>query len=144
MPENRKNSVKLKKIASGQVVVGATVNGVKGVFVLDTGAGNTILDISKKDKFKIADEDVSVTTETAVGAGASGIALQLATLKSFSVALVRMKNTKVFLMNLDNVNFGLAEAGIRTIDGMLGGDILFENNAVIDYSNLSLTFNVVK
>ena len=40
--------------------------------------------------------------------------------------------------------FGLAEAGIHTIDGMLGGDILFENNAVIDYSNLSLTFNVVK
>lgn len=140
MLEKRK-SVKLRKIASGQIVLTATLNGVKGRFVLDTGAGNTILDVSKKEKFNIAAADVNDTSETAIGAGASGIALKFAVVRTFSVARVRMKNVPVFLMDMENVNAGFSDAGISAVDGILGGDLLFANNAVIDYASLSLTFN---
>ncbi len=134
-------SVRLKRIATGQLVLPATVNGVKGIFVLDTGSGNTIIDVLKKDKFKITEADICPTTETAVGAGASGIALELATVRTFSAARRRMRNVMVFLMDMSNVNNEFTAAGMRNIDGILGSDILFAHNAVIDYGSMTLKMN---
>ncbi|MCQ2285998.1 MAG: retroviral-like aspartic protease family protein [Bacteroidales bacterium] len=132
-------TIRLNAISSGQIVVSATLNGVRGRFVLDTGSGRTIIEQSKKEKFLITDDEISQTSETAIGAGSSGIFLEIATLRTFTIAHQKVKNIPLFLMDLSHVNQGFAEAGIKAIDGIIGGDLLFTLHAIVDYSHMKLT-----
>ena len=59
--------INLKKINTNHFELKAKINGIKGRFILDTGASNSCVDISLADKFKLQVED----SETkAAGAGA--------------------------------------------------------------------------
>jgi hypothetical protein len=41
-------------------------------------------------------------------------------------------------MKLDHVNKAFTSMGLKEVDGVIGADILTENKAIIDYSNLIL------
>ena len=57
----------MNKLITGHLYFNTTLNGVKGKFILDTGAGATVVEIKNKDKFKLKAEE-----STQAGAGAGG------------------------------------------------------------------------
>ena len=46
-------AIKLNKLIIGHLYMEGTLNGVKGKFILDSGAGATVIDEKAKDKFKL-------------------------------------------------------------------------------------------
>ena len=62
--------IKLKKINTNHFEIKGKINGVKGRFILDTGASNSCIDINLAEKFKL---DLKDSDTKAAGAGAIGM-----------------------------------------------------------------------
>jgi len=128
----RKHYIKidLRKINTNHFELKAAINGVKGRFILDTGASNSCIDITLAEKFKLEVED----SETkAAGAGAIGMETKISSKNKISINNWKFKNLTVVLLDLTHVNTALTEHNATAVDGIIGADILEKGNAIIDY-----------
>ena len=123
--------IKLKKINTNHFEIKSTLNGVKGRFILDTGASNSCVDILLADKFKLQVED----SETkAAGAGAIGMETKLASQNILEIKDWKYNNCTIVLLDLTHVNTALTEHNAKAVDGIIGADILQKGKAFIDYN----------
>jgi hypothetical protein len=122
--------IKLKKINTNHFEIKATINGVKGRFILDTGASNSCVEITLAEKFNLHVED----SETkAAGAGAIGIETKIASKNTLKLKNWCSKNCTIVLLDLTHVNTALTEHNANAVDGIIGADILEKSKAIIDY-----------
>ena len=123
--------IKLKKINTNHFEIKAKLNGVKGRFILDTGASNSCIDISLADKFTLLVED----SETkAAGAGAIGMETKISSQNSLKLKDWEFNNCTVVLLDLTHVNTALTEHDAKAVHGIIGADILEKGSAIIDYN----------
>lgn len=127
------SKIQLKKLMSGHLQLTAKINEVKGNFILDTGAGKTVIEKQQKEKFKLTSKELN---ETAVGAGGANLAIQNSKNNSFTLGDLLLTNMEFILMSLDHVNVAFEQMGMEKIDGVIGADILTNQKAIIDYVNL--------
>lgn len=127
--------IALKRMISGHLFMEATINGVKGSFFLDTGAGATVLDNGVKEKFKANAEQSAVT---GVGAGGDNLNIQASAGNKFESGGYHNDNYTLYFTRLDHVNNALKQMGLSEIDGVLGADFLTLTKAIIDYSTMTL------
>lgn len=124
--------IKLKKINTNHFEVKARLNGVKGRFILDTGASNSCLDITLADQFKLKVEE----SETkAAGAGAIGMETKIASSNTIKFKGWKFKKFSLVLLDLTHVNTALTEHNAKAVHGIIGADILERGEAIIDYKN---------
>jgi len=128
-------AVQMQKLITGHLYTEATLNGVKGRFILDTGAGATVIETTKKDKFKMTAVE---SKDKATGAGGTGMKVQESVKNKISLGNYTYNNDTLRLMSLDHVNQVLKSLGIEEMDGVIGADILTAGNAVIDYTKMVL------
>jgi predicted aspartyl protease len=129
---NRKgySKIKLKKINTNHFELKATLNGVKGKFILDTGASNSCVHIDFAKKFNLQVKD---SNTKAAGAGAIGMETKLSTKNELKIKEWEFQNFNVVLLDLTHVNTALQEHQAEIVDGIIGADILEKGNAIIDY-----------
>ena len=127
--------IKLKKINTNHFELKATLNGVKGRFILDTGASNSCIDFSLAEKFKL---DVEDSDTKAAGAGAIGMETKISSQNYIQINDWKYNNCNVVLFDLTHVNTALTEHNANAVDGIIGADILEKGKAIIDYSSKSL------
>ncbi|MGV6844588.1 MAG: retropepsin-like aspartic protease family protein [Lutibacter sp.] len=128
-------AIHLKKINTNHFEMEGELNGVKGSFILDTGASNSCVDVSLAEKFKLK---VADSETKAAGAGAINMETKIATKNSINFNKWNLKNFTVVLLNLTHVNTALTEHGSATVDGIIGADILEKGKAIINYKNNKL------
>jgi predicted aspartyl protease len=122
--------IKLKKINTNHFEVKAILNGVKGRFIIDTGASNSCIDIALAEKFMLVVED----SETkAAGAGAIGMETKISARNVLELKNWKYKNIHIVLLDLTHVNTALTEHKAKAVDGIIGADILEKAAAIIDY-----------
>lgn len=127
--------IKLKKINTNHFELKATLNGVKGRFILDTGASNSCIDINLAEKFKLQVKD----SETkAAGAGAIGMDTKISTQNGIEIRGFRFRNFTIVLLDLTHVNTALTEHKARAVHGIIGADILEKGKAIINYKKKRL------
>lgn len=124
--------IKFKVLKTQHLLIKGKINGVKGNFILDTGASNSCVGFESIVQFKL---DAEFSETKAAGAGATGIETQLA--KNNEIQLGRWKNKKFHLIVFDmsHVNDALLHYHTKPVDGIIGADILLKTKAIIDYSN---------
>lgn len=127
--------IKLSKLLTGHLSLSAKVNGIPATFILDTGAGGTVLETKQAQKFGLISAN---TNNKAAGAGGGDMELQATSIKSFVLDSYRLVDFTVYLMDLEHVNGALRQLGISEVDGVIGADILSQGKAIIDYSNMLL------
>ncbi len=127
--------IKLKKINTNHFEIKATLNGVKGRFILDTGASNSCVDINLAEKFKL---DVKDSETKAAGAGAIGIETKISSKNILGLKGWKYNNCHIVLLDLTHVNTALTEHKSEAVDGIIGADILEKGKAIIDYNKQSL------
>ncbi len=129
------SKIKLKKINTNHFELKATLNGVKGRFILDTGASNSCIEINLADKFKLTVED----SETkAAGAGAIGMETKVSLKNRLELKKWKYNNFHLVLLDLTHVNTALTEHKANAVDGIIGADILEKTSAIIDYNKQCL------
>lgn len=108
----------------------ASINGVTGKFILDTGASNTCVGMDKIEFFKMLSEATDIK---AAGAGATEMETLISNKNKIEIGDWKKKKQKVVLFDLTHVNQALVSHNALPVDGIIGADLLKKGKAVIDY-----------
>ena len=122
--------IKMHPIASNHFKIIGKVNGIKGVFILDTGASTTFIDLKLEDKFKLTTQASIIK---ASGAGPDKIDTLLSKNNTFSIGRWVKTRFPIALIDLSYVNDAFESIDSPAVDGIIGADILKKGLAVIDY-----------
>lgn len=122
--------VKLKLTKTDHFEVKATINGVKGLFILDTGASSSCVGFEAVETFKLIAKDSEIK---AAGAGATDMITQLSKKNSLAIGQWKKDKIALILFNLTHVNTALKNHNAQPVDGIIGADILKKAKAIIDY-----------
>ncbi len=123
--------VKLKKTATNHFEIKAKINGIKGRFILDTGASKSCLGIEDIEFFKLNTKE---SEHKASGAGPSEIDTLISSKNEISIGKFRLKKIVLILISLQHINNALEKQEVNPIQGIIGADILHKGKAIIDYN----------
>lgn len=108
----------------------AEINGVKGTFILDTGASNSCVGLDLIERFKLISEESDVK---AAGAGATDMETQKSENNSLKIGKWKNDTCDLVLFDLMHVNTALKQHDAQEVDGIIGADVLEAGKAFIDY-----------
>lgn len=123
------------------LMIQAKVNSVICNLLLDTGASRTVFDKIQILKF-IGSHELEAHDKLSTGLGTDSMPTSFANLVQFEIGEVVLPNFKAILLDLAHVNSSYEKMGFNTIDGVLGSDILFSYNAIINYKKLELELSL--
>lgn len=109
----------------------ASVNGVSGRFILDTGASNTCVGLDRAEFFRLLSEHSEIK---AAGAGAMNMETMIAKNNKIRIGDWKKKKQQVVLFDLVHVNQALILHDALAVDGIIGADLLKKARAIIDYT----------
>ena len=133
--------IKLKKTATNHLELKAKINGVKGRFILDTGASNSCVGIDLIEYFNLIAEE----SETkAAGAGATDMETQKSENNFLEIDSWKTIECNLVLFDLTHVNTALTQHNAKEVQGIIGADVLEQGKAVIDYSKMVLYLKKLK
>lgn len=129
----KKNYIQVPLVltATNHFEVIATINGVTGRFILDTGASNTCIGFDKIDFFQLTSKASKIK---AAGAGATNMDTLISTKNTITIGGWNKKKLKIVLFDLVHVNEALTAHKALPVDGIIGADILKKAKAIIDYN----------
>jgi hypothetical protein len=116
-------------LASGHHAVGIMLNGKPGAFLVDTGAGATVIDNAYLQRFAL-----TAGRDTGSAAGASGkIRLDPVRVSAFAVGGTRTRLHQIYAMDLSYIVDAVNAGSPRPVQGLIGQDVLRDQKAVIDF-----------
>ena len=127
-------SVKLVFLETKHYLIEAKINGVKGRFILDTGASNSCICTSLEDRFKV------ISKESKEKASSANSEMTHTMISKSNVIQIGKWNSNASLITFDmsHINNALSQKKIDPIDGIIGADILKKSKAILDYKSNKL------
>src|SRR5262245_39488953 len=121
-----------------QLLVKAEINRKKLHLILDTGASQTVFD-KKRMEAILGHNRFRKAKGYSTGLGTQSMESHLVRITDLKMPGALIKSVQAVLLDLSHVNSAYSMMKMKTIDGVLGGDILQKYNAVIDYGKMELT-----
>jgi hypothetical protein len=141
LKKNKYEAIKLKQITTNHLQLKANINGVKGRFILDTGASNSCVNLNLIEHFKL---DASESETKAAGAGAIDMETQQSENNFLEIGDWETKKFHLVLFDLQHVNTALTQHKAKEVHGIIGADVLQKGKAFIDYSKKVLYLKKTK
>ena len=132
LKKNKYKKISFKVSKTQHLLVKATINGVKGNFILDTGASNSCVGFESIEKFNLV---TGKSKTKAAGAGATGMFTQQSKNNNLQLGSWKQDEFHLVIFDLSHVNFALTQHKAKPVDGIIGADILLEGKAIVDYYN---------
>ncbi|WP_397363761.1 retropepsin-like aspartic protease [Olleya sp. R77988] len=123
--------VKLKLTKTNHFEIKATINNVKGLFILDTGASNSCVGFEATEKFAL--KKVKDSKILAAGAGATDMKTQVSKNNVLKIGRLKIEKSALVLFDLSHVNLALLNHNAQPVDGIIGADVLKKVKGIIDY-----------
>ena len=124
--------INFKVSKTQHLLMKASVNGVKGNFILDTGASNSCVGFESIELFQLK---ATKSKTKASGAGATGMHTQIAVGNQLQLGKWNCIDFELVIFDLSHVNEALIEHKAKPVHGIIGADILLKGKAIIDYYN---------
>jgi len=125
-------AVPLKELMTGHHLVDATINGVTGTFVLDTGANASVVNTGVAPQFALKPALGGLVPAIGIGTGGPQKA-GFSTIDSLSIGGIAIRQQRLMTADLSQVVQLLGPlAGGTQISGIIGQDVMKEHRAVID------------
>ena len=124
-------SISFKRLKTNHIQVKAEINSVKGVFIIDTGASNSCIDLKLCDFYNIIYEKSSEKASSATDQISNTM---ISKKNQIKIGKWFKKNMTIVLFDMTFINKTLNEHGINSVSGIIGSDILKKGKAIIDYS----------
>jgi len=120
------------------LLVEVVVYGQKFNAVLDTGASKSAFD---KELIEGLSDDLiqHIPDQHAVGLGTTTMERYVAVFSSLTIGSIVIPDYEAPVFDLSSIKFAYAQLDLPPVIGVIGGDILMDYKAVIDYSSLTLT-----
>ena len=128
-------SIPFRVTKTQHLVLYAKINGVRGRFILDTGASNSCLGFEGVEKFHVQTQHSSTK---AAGAGATGLHTEQSVRNVLQLGRWKNRHFSLIVLDLTHVNTALQHYKVKPVDGIIGADVLLEGQALIDYKRRQL------
>ena len=116
------------------IFIEAVINGRKARLLIDTGASRTVFDMKRIRKFLWkGDNNFEKIDKLSTGLGTNTMESHSVILEEFRLGETIFTDYLAVVLNMGHVNKSYRMLGHHQIDGVLGGDLLYELKAVIDY-----------
>lgn len=135
LTEKNYTKVKLHLTKTNHFEIKASINGHKGLFILDTGASSSCLGFESIETFKLNVQDSDII---AAGAGSTNMQTKVSLKNNVKIGKWRSQTMALILFDLTHVNTALANHNAKPVDGIIGADILKKAKAIIDYEKKHL------
>jgi predicted aspartyl protease len=124
--------VNFKITKTQHLLIKAKINGIKGNFILDTGASNSCVGFESIEYFTL---EAKNSKTKASGAGATGMLTQIASSNKLQLGNWKNLDFELVIFDLSHVNEALDHYKVKPVHGIIGADVLMEGKAIIDYFN---------
>ena len=135
LQESSYSSVTFKRIKTNHIQIKAEINELKGVFIIDTGASNTCIDLKNHKLFKIITEK---SPEKASSATDEISKTMISKSNKVKIGKWVRENISIVLFDMSFINKTLVDQGAERVNGIIGSDLLKKGKAIIDYSSNKL------
>ncbi len=115
---------------SHHITVVAHLSGRPARFVVDTGAGGTILDVEAVSQYKLK---LSSASRKGGGVGSAAMRMNYVSKHDLTLGGLDLSGPKLLTLNLSHVNAGLTKNKVEPVVGVIGADVLWNRHAIIDY-----------
>ena len=132
LKKEKYKKINFKVSKTQHLLVKATINGISGNFILDTGASNSCVGFESIDYFNLT---AGKSKTKASSAGATGMFTQLAKNNALQIGRWKTNDFHLVIFDLSHVNEALQQYKAKPVHGIIGADILLEGKAIIDYYN---------
>ncbi len=132
LKKEKYKKVKFKITKTQHLLVKAKINGVRGNFILDTGASNSCVGFEHIELFHLNAED---SKTKASGAGATGMLTKTASENKLQLGSWKNHEFDLVIFDMSHVNEALIAYKSKAVDGIIGADVLLKGRAIIDYYN---------
>lgn len=132
LKKEKYTKIKFKISKTQHLLVSARINGVKGDFILDTGASNSCVGFESIFLFNLLPEE---SATKASGAGATGMHTQIAPNTELLLGRWKCNTIELVIFDLSHVNEALLAHKSKPVHGIIGADVLLKGKAIIDYYN---------
>ena len=126
---------KFEITTSNHLIIFCSVNGIKSQFLIDSGASNSCINYLCSKKFNLI---LNRYNERASSATNEIKEMYYSKKNILKIGELIHKKFEVILFDMSQINASLSEKNIQNIDGIIGGDVLIEFNAVINYKKKEL------
>ena len=127
-------SVNLIFLKTKHYLIEANINGINGKFILDSGASNSCVCITKENKFKLETKKSKISASSAT----SEIS-ETSISKKNLVSIGKYENTiDLVTFDMSHINETFKEKEIESVDGIIGADVLKKSKGVLDYKSNKL------
>lgn len=122
------------------LLVEIVVFGEAGYAVVDTGASRSVFDKTLIDRHIVSEEqpEAESSSENYATTLFSTSTTALATIPVLTMGKLKIKNYEAIALDLQSVNDTYEHFSHPRIAGIIGGDILIQYDAKIDYKKLTL------
>ena len=119
------------------IMVKGMIHGKEASFLVDTGASRSVFDPNTIVTYI---EDIQFEKKEGMSAGVGSSDLESATfvIDSLSIGFIEIKDYEAVALDLENIHEMYTKLGLPHIDGIIGGDLLQKNKAVINYRSKKL------
>jgi len=128
--------VPLIREKSRHITVRARLAGRPVRLIIDTGAGGSIMDSAAAARYQLK---LRSRSSKAVGVGAGVLSMSSVARHGLTLAGIDLSRTSLHTIDLSHVNAGLKKAEVRPVVGVIGADVLWRYEAVIDYGKMRLS-----
>jgi hypothetical protein len=132
LKKEKYKKIKFKITKTQHLLLKAKINGVKGNFILDTGASNSCIGFESVTLFQVEAED---SKTLASGAGATGMQTQMASNNTLQLGFWTDTEFNLVIFDLSHVNEALIQHKSKPVHGIIGADVLMKGKAIVDYYN---------
>jgi len=121
----------------------AKINHQTILMILDTGASRTVFDINRIDKY-IDNPSFQINDQLSTGLGTNSMESNILQIDSFILGELQLKKYETVAIDMGHINQTYQFLEMPLIDGVLGGDILMDFKAKIDYKSMILSLKFPK
>lgn len=121
------------------VMIQGKINGMEANFLVDTGASRSVFDPIVITKYI---ENPSFQKKEGITAGVGGNDLESSTftIQSLSFGDIEITNYEAVALDMQNIHESYGKLGLPSIDGIIGGDLLYRLKATINYRLRKIRF----
>jgi len=130
--KNNYKKINFKVSKTQHLLIKATINGIKGNFILDTGASNSCVGFESVALLQLT---AGSSSTKAAGAGAIGMFTQIAKDNTLQLGRWKDKAFHIVIFDLSHVNEALIQHKAKPVQGIIGADVLLKGKGIIDYFN---------
>lgn len=115
-------------------LIEAKINGINGEFILDSGASNSCICITKENKFKLQ----SIKSKISASSATSEMSNTNISKKN-SLIIGKWKYIiDLVTFDMSHINKTFNEKEIESVDGIIGADVLKKSKAILNYKSNKL------